>query len=346
MFLLANGAFVPSGAPNASCNFYDKDSTNCHTNCGACFNPGARAGVMCNGAGDQRGYYCPGDGDTGDITFACMDWTAGSTAMGKAEAAFKARTGEDVILGVGTFGTGDDPQSGLGACYRMKVEGVAKDILAQSINTGHDVAGNQFDLMIGAGGAGAFNTCAGSANSMYPGSTDAWGCQYGGVDSRDACSALPEYPRDADAMKAAGDSLSKLCEFGWDNNLRLSGAGKSSGPCKFNPTLLDVSRVKCPEELVQFTWAQRTDEPATYRASGGHRLLGFPNDEHTCKAQEPGQGAAYCLTRMMDCRKPSGAFKDNVHANLMVAGRKVVQTCTADGYTRIDVQCGCFDCNC
>ena len=91
--IFASSTFAPN---NASCTFYDNASTHCHDKCGACFNPGARAGVMCNGAGDQRGYYCPGDGDTGDITFACMDWTAGSAAMSKAEAAFKARTGEDV----------------------------------------------------------------------------------------------------------------------------------------------------------------------------------------------------------------------------------------------------------
>ena len=59
-----------------------------------------------------------------------------------------------MFFGVGTYGTADDEQNGLGACYRLTAEGVAKDIIAQSINTGHDVAGNQFDLQIGAGGAG------------------------------------------------------------------------------------------------------------------------------------------------------------------------------------------------
>ena len=48
--------------------------------------------------------------------------------------------------------------------------------------------------------------------------------------------------------------------------------------------------------------------------------------EHVCKTQQPGSGAAYCLTRMMDCRKPSGAFKDNIKPELMVPGRKLVQT--------------------
>ena len=97
---------------------------------------------------------------------------------------------------------------------------------------------------------------------------------------------------------------------------------------------------------VELTWAQRADEPTGYGASEAHRLAGFPNSDKKCQAQIPGSGAAYCLTRMMDCRKPSGAFKDNVHGSLMVEGRKLVQTCTSDGYTRIDVQCGCYDCYC
>lgn len=33
-------------------------------------------------------------------------------------------------------------------------------------------------------------------------------------------------------------------------------------------------------------------------------------------------------------RKPSGAFKDNVQSHLMVPGRRLLQTCTSDGYTR------------
>ena len=75
---------------------------------------------------------------------------------------------------------------------------------------------------------------------------------------------------------------------------------------------------------------QRADEPTTYRHSEELRLEGFPNADHKCEAQLPGSGAAYCLTRMMDCRKPSGAFKDNIKANLMVPGRRLVQTWCVD----------------
>lgn len=336
-------------AQNGSCAVYAKDSAHCQdTGCGACFNAGARPGALCDGAGGQTGYYCPAETETkeGDITFACMDWTFGSSAMRVAEAKFAARTADDVFFGVGTYGTADDPLNGLAACYRLTVEGVDKDIIAQSVNTGHDVAGTQFDLQIGAGGAGAFNTCAGDDRSMFPGGRDVWGCQYGGVDNKSACASLPMFPRDDAAMRGANDSLPALCEYGWDQRVRLSGAGQPAGECKYNPTLTNAARVKCPEELVEFTWAQRSDEPPTYLHSDAHRVPGFPNDEHKCEAQDPGKGAEYCLTRMMDCRKPSGAFKDNVQAELMVPGRRLVQTCLADGYTRIDVQCGCADCYC
>ena len=145
-------------------------------------------------AGFAHGHHHAGDAPNG-LAFACMDWSFGSSAMRSAEASFADRTGDDVFMGVGTYGTADDSQRGLGACYRMTVEGVAKDIIAQSINTGSDVAGNQFDLQMGAGGTGLFNTCAGSPTSMYAGGVDVWGCVYGGIDNATACAGLPTYPQ-------------------------------------------------------------------------------------------------------------------------------------------------------
>merc|ERR1711920_673349 len=145
-----------------------------------------------------------------------------------------------------------------------------------------------------------------------------------------------------------GDSLIKLCEYGWDKQVRLSGAGKPAGACKYNPTLLDVARVRCPAELVNLTQIQRADDPDSYTATEGSRPRGFPNldKKHVCRAQDPGAGVEYCLTRMMDCRKPSGGFKDNIRPELMVDGKRLVQPCTSDGYTRINVQCGCNGCWC
>jgi hypothetical protein len=208
------------------CSGYDTGSGNCNNECGGCKNSGSRPGVMCKGS--QTGYYCVPDSPAPDedMAFACMDWTFGSNAMKEQQAAFQKRTGEDVFFGVGTFGTSDDAQQGLGSCFRLKIDGVAKDLLLQSINTGGDVSGNQFDLQIGDGGAGAFNTCAGGSkpghNTMYPGSysMDTWGNQYGGVDTKAQCKNLPKYPEVSGMMKEAGDDLISLCEYGFDEGVR------------------------------------------------------------------------------------------------------------------------------
>lgn len=96
-----------------------------------------------------------------------------------------------------------------------------RPIIVQAINTGSDVSGNQLDLQIGDGGAGAFNTCAGDATSMYPGSYAAWGDVYGGVHHKSECAGLPKYPIKDGPMKAAGDDLISLCELGFDENLRV-----------------------------------------------------------------------------------------------------------------------------
>jgi len=227
----------------------------------------------------------------------------------------------------------------MGACYRLKVDGMKHDLLLQSINTGSDVTGNQFDMQIGDGGAGAFNTCAGGKtpghDTMYPGTYDSsnWGHQYGGVENKEQCTNLPKFPAKDGPMKAAGDDLVALCEYGFDNGARMEGGG--------NPSIVSLGRVKCPEELVEMTQIQRNDDPSSYSCGND-----CTQAEHDCQLNHGGTSAEWCLTRMMDCRKPSGGFKDNVKEDLMVDGRRIVQPCTSDGYTRIDVQCGCSDCYC
>jgi len=265
-----------------------------------------------------------------------MDWTFGSQSMLAAQQAFNAREGQNVYLGIGTYGTSDG-MSGIGACFRLTVDTMDRDLIVQSVNTGSDVSGNQFDLQVGAGGAGAYNNCAGKSGSMFPGSVDAWGRQYGGPDFSSQCMDLPQYTQQSDKMKSAGDDLQKLCQYSFEKKTRGEGGS--------NPTLVDATRVQCPPELVDLTGIQRSDDPSTFDKLEQLRMGGFPSANH-CQADTPGAGTAYCLTRMMDCRKPSGAFKDNVVSDLVVPGRKLVQSCLPDGYTRIDVQCGCLDCYC
>lgn len=322
---------------------YKINTDNCaQSQCERCWNKGARQGVLCRGA--HSGYYCPPDkpdDENSDMAFACMDWTFGSGAMTEAESAFASRTGGDsVYFGVGTFGTADDVQNGLGACYRVQVDGVDRDLLVQSINTGHDVSGNQFDLQVGNGGAGLFNTCAGGTNpgwdSMFPGAYDesTWGHQYGGFDNREQCSGLPSHPAQGDPMIAAGDDLVKLCEHSFDKGVRLQGG--------HNPSILSIGRVECPAELYTMTQIKRSDDPSGY-SCGGNCMQAT---KRCTLSTAPSQGADWCLTRMMDCRKPSGSFKDNIRADVMEDGHRLVQPCTSDGYTRQDNQCGCTDCYC
>ena len=111
---------------------------------------------------------------------------------------------------------------------------------------------------------------------------------------------------------------------------------------------MDMARVKCPAELVELTQIQRKDDPNTYEIEEANRPSAYQNNP-TIKPCQCSCGAfdcKYCLTRMMDCRKPSAGFIDNLQSDLLVDGLKVVQPCTADGYTRIDVKCGCVDCYC
>lgn len=326
---------VSSDTPAAKCTVYDNKTTNCQANkCGNCFNPGSRPGVVIQGS--STGYYAPSN--VGDVWVgACIDWSFGSHAMVKRETAFNARQKDSVYFGIGTYGTSADPQRGLGACYRLKVDTLDRDLLVQSVNTGSDVSGNQFDLQQGDGGTGAFNNCAGKPGSMFPGDNNVWGHIYGGVDHRAECAKLPPYTQDGSKMKASKDNLIALCEYAFDKKVRGEGGA--------NPSLLDAHRVKCPEELIDMTGIQRSDDPTSYGTNDDLRLEGFPN-VHKCMAGTPGGDTSYCLTRMMDCRKPSGAFKDNIKENLVVPGRKLVQPCMPDGYTRVDVQCGCSDCYC
>jgi len=327
LFLVLPIALSYVNGQDGDCTVYDAGSGNCGNNCGACFNPGSRSGVMCKAA-NNGGYYCPADSPE-DMAYACMDWTSGSKSMQAAEAAYLIRTGQSVYLGVGTYGTGNDVQQGLGQCLMIEVDDIDRPLLVQSVNTGSDVAGDQFDLQIGDGGCGAFNTCAGgSGESMFPGSYSPWGKQYGGVDYRSECAGLPPYPKIDGPMKEAGDSLIELCEISFDRGYRYEGG--------MNPTIQSVTRVECPDELVAFTQMKRTDDPPFDKP-----MLLKVNNGHTC-----GGGGSWCLTRMMDCRKPSGGWPDNVRNEVMMEGMKLTQPCTVDGYTRIDVQCGCYDCYC
>merc|ERR1711936_575634 len=340
------------------CHVYDQSEWSmCSSNCGNCFNPGGRSTtpqvkvILCDQE-STTGYLCQPDSHA----YACMDWTFGSNKMQRQEEQFHQRTGESVWFGGGTFGTDEDIMQGLGNCYRMKVQDtncedplggmpLERDIIAQAINTGSDVANIQFDLQIGNGGTGAYNSCAGQSSSMFPGPwTEAvWGAPYGGCEYRDSsegspsCDDLPPYTQEEAEMVAAGDNLIELCKYSFDKRARLGAS---------NPTIVDMARVECPAELVEMTQLKRNDDPSTYSIEEENRPSAYQNGATIgpCRCScESYQGCKYCLTRMMDCRKPSSSWTNNLDESLLEDGLRVTQFCTQDGYTRIDVKCGCYD---
>ncbi len=97
--------------------------------------------------------YLPWRYGTPISKFTLLSWLGISSSYGADES-------QHVWFGVGTFGTSDDPMQGLGNCYRLSVvdtvcggdagagDPLERNIIAQSVNTGSDVANIQFDLQV------------------------------------------------------------------------------------------------------------------------------------------------------------------------------------------------------
>jgi len=321
-------------------------------NCGRWANGGSDDSVRNNnlknkfitdpGGGVGYGVSTDISGNSGEWAYMCMDWTAGSTIMSKAEQDFKTSSGDDVYFGVGTDGCS---QTGnMGGCYRITYAeagtGTAtqpKDLIVQAVNSGGDVHCPQFDLQVGVGGTGAFNNCHGSDVSMFSGNE--FGEEYGGWKNKADCSKSPNYPKNDAAAKAAGDNLVDLCELSFDRKFR--------GENGANSVIRKMSQVTCPTELTNITNIRRADQDnlGYDHNTKGSAISGGQVDNPTadCGFNTGGDGSN-CLSRMMDCRKPSAAFKDNVDVDNMVDGQRLIPACVNDGYTRIVSDCGGAGC--
>jgi hypothetical protein len=316
-------------------------------NCGSCANGGSDYTVRNNdlntkfitdpGGGVGYGVSTDISGDSGEWAYMCMDWTAGSSHLTKAEKDFKASYGQDVYFGVGTDGCS---QTGnMGGCYRITYAEAGtdtpnqpKDIIVQAVNSGADVHCPQFDLQVGVGGTGAFNNCHGSDVSMFEGND--FGEEYGGWKNKADCSKSPKYPKSEAAAIAAGDNLIDLCELSFDRNFRGEGGA--------NSVIRKMSQVTCPTELTNVTNIRRADQDTLgydHNTTGSQVI----NPSADCGFNNGGDGTN-CLSRMMDCRKPSAAFKDNVDLDNMIDGQRLIPACVNDGYTRIVSDCGGAGC--
>ncbi|KAG8930070.1 hypothetical protein FRC02_004674, partial [Tulasnella sp. 418] len=123
------------------------------------------------------------------------------------------------------------------SCYKLTFTSgpvVGKTMIIQATNTGGDVGGAQFDLMIPGGGVGLFSQ---GCIQQY-GSISGWGATYGGISSRSECDNLPQ-------------ALKPGCQWRFD---WFKGAD--------NPTV-NWEKVTCPADLTAVTGCVRTDEASS-----------------------------------------------------------------------------------
>lgn len=226
-----------------------------------------------------------------------VDWTTGSAAMWQRESLFLGRTRQSVYFGVGSFGSS---KSLVGNCYRLILAGVNRNFIVQVVNYGGDVAAPKFNLHMGGGGRGLFDSCTrdGSKTAFqYDTSVVQWGAQYGGCRLNvSCCSTLPAYPYCATVNKPA-DNLQDLCRISFAMNLRDK------------PILSQSCQVACPAEL--YRCGGRMSPPDSYYLSGGY------------------------LTKMMDCQKPAYGWAGNVQGRAYQGFQQVIP-CRRDGYTRVN----------
>lgn len=296
-------------------------------------------------ASGQAGYFVStdlpsdGSGNPEEYAYMCMDWTVGSRRMTEAQDAYNVANQDNVIFGVGTDGC--TQVSNMGGCYRITYGAAGAgsaaepmDLIVQAVNSGSDVHCPQFDLQVGVGGQGIHNNCIGGTSALFDGDQSDMGQRYGGWENREDCDESPEFLRASGPMQTEGDNLVEMCELSFDMNLR--------GANGLNSRIIEMSQVTCPVELTALTGFRRADQDHfgfQHNTDGTH----VSNPDGDCGFNNGGDGTN-CLSRMMDCRKPSGSFKDNVDIDNMCPGMAVLPACTNDGYTRIISDCGMENC--
>jgi hypothetical protein len=105
---------------------------------------------------------------------------------------------------------------------------IGKIMLVQSVNTGSDLADNQFDLQIPGGGTGIFDGCSSEFGGIA-------GAQYGGISNVSQCASMPS------ALQAG-------CQwrFNWFRQAD-------------NPTF-NFQQIQCPAALTNITGCKRSDD--------------------------------------------------------------------------------------
>lgn len=264
--------------------------------------------------------------DAEDLGHACMDWNAGSEAMENAAEAYASRlhlSGDQTpIFAVGSVGHATTNYN-MGKCFKFTLQGVTRPLIMQAVNEGGDVASGNIDVMMGAGGEGAYLGCTApdyQADPMfgphsYPGVFGQTALK-GGPATKGKCANLPAWAAalDQSSPQSGAESLVDLCEASFDLNLRPTDSTTNG-----NPLITGRSWIACPDELVGITRLKRIDEPDV--ASPVNQ-----DEEFT-------SGSSHA-TRMMDCCKPAAGTVSRVPK--FDQNYPAVMSCKADGFTRMD----------
>jgi len=181
-------------------------------------------------------------GSNEELGHACMDWNAGSAPMEAAAAAYAQRLslmGDDVpIFAVGSVGH-TTTNSNMGKCFEIRLSGVSRPLLIQAVNEGVDVNSGSIDIMMGAGGEGAYLGCTGPDHNAAPmfGSHSYPGVfgdtrTSGGPATKAKCNDLPEWAAGIDQSNLPGgaESLRQHCEVSFDMSLRPPDSGIAGNP--------------------------------------------------------------------------------------------------------------------
>jgi hypothetical protein len=263
---------------------------------------------------------------TEKLGHACMDWNTGSAPMENAAKAYASRLSLSVdqtpIFAVGSVGH-ETTNYNMGKCFKFTLEGVTRPLIMQAVNEGGDVKSGNIDVMMGAGGEGAYLGCTAplyEADPMfgsysYPGVFGQTALK-GGPATKVKCADLPAWAAalDQNSAPSGAESLVDLCKASFDLNLRPVDSTTDG-----NPFITARSWIACPDELVRITKLKRTDEPDV--ASPVNQDAEFTS------------GSSFA-TRMMDCCKPAAGTVSKIPN--FDQNYPAVMSCKSDGFTRMD----------
>ena len=250
-----------------------------------------------------------GCGGGGDST---LGWSCPHLMLLSPDLQYAAEANRNSWAVYGVAGIGQT--SDCGSCYQLQITGGGSPspdkYIVQAVNTGSDVSSGQFDILVGAGVFGIYDSCSsdcqqgqvcsgGHCNApYYSGDFNAWtpdgNCYGGGVHDASECSKLTGTSSFADQTLQYG--CPEAINRGFHSNFEVQ-----------------WQRVQCPPSLYKVTGLRRKDD-AEYP---------MPNPGLTLK--NTGR-----TTTTMDCCKPTCGWRQNI-AGIADPLFPQVYTCNKEG---------------